>query len=298
MKFEIGKKVKLVSHPVIQLAQQTPTFLLDRKVYAAGNGEINGFSFEKRGFFSTIKKPVFEVASFLDLDDLFLERAHLEIDAAEREYARRAQDALDVFKRIKGEFDVPQFIYRRVFPYLGNGTRSRRLAELLGVPYLEKEAEKIGKKIEVSKELAREGMAEIKLLMKKIESEEGEVRGKRENKLDDLLGFAVEEHDYFLSRAFDHERLAMVDGEIYQLVEGDKRQKMYFNLNGKSFALTKTDLRLEDWEKKYSIPLSKEVRLEALEKYFSEEMLMEALKDKESETLEIADKDFYEQGEF
>ena len=110
-------------HPVFEIAEQAPVFLVGDKVYSLGKGtpqKTDNFYEEKKRIIST-GKPLIEVGDFGSLEALTLDRAQPDLERIGEAYAREAQRDLDVLRSLDGDLDVPQLIFKQVFPYLQDG---------------------------------------------------------------------------------------------------------------------------------------------------------------------------------
>ena len=302
--------MNIEKHPVMELARQTPTFLMNGRVYVATEGKVNGNFFEtKRLFFSSTKPiPILDLSDFDSLDNLFLERSHADIERFEKEYVDEVKNNSDIFRRIRGEFNEPQLIYKYVFPHLRRN--NDKIAKAIGIE-VEPQVDpgKIDKSYNV-KRLAKESMQKINEMIRDISHINSE-------KLESLLSDCVPQissEPSFLSKAFGDRNIALLNGRVYDtenhipykfninselswdMFIPKLRTDLIFERNKFSFVFTKENY--SDWIIKYSVPLSHALKLNTLRKCFSEEVFEEALNDERINLFDFVHKDSHNEEDF
>src|SRR3989344_324931 len=242
---------KLARHPVFEIAEQAPVFLVDDKVYSLGEGTalVEDNVYEQKGTIRSTRTPLIEVGDFDSLEALALDRAQLDIERTGEAYAKEAQRDLNVLKGLDGDLDTPQLIYKLVFPYLQDGHYKERVSELLGVEEKREAPRSPQKKGKVSQRLeqiADEIETEVKGLIRQIEQEEQEpaVRTKKHSKLDALFDYEKPQHhdgNSLLGRALDGRNIAIVEGEAYDLIVGSDGCKKHVQVDGRRFSLVERE---------------------------------------------------------
>jgi hypothetical protein len=117
---------KLERHPLFELAEQNPVFVVDGKVYTSGEGKNNNFYRDKKS-----QRGLVEVASLSDLDELAFERAERGARDIKKWYAQTILKYLNAEN--SGEESVQKFIFEHVFPHFrDNGQYKEKVASLLG----------------------------------------------------------------------------------------------------------------------------------------------------------------------
>src|SRR3989344_6275388 len=245
----------LPKHPVFEIAEQTPVFLIGDKVYSLGEGNPqegdNFYEQTEKGMLKTLfnkgkitRRPLVEVGDFDSLEAIVLDRVKLDMERIGEEYAREARRDLSTLRKIDGDLDVPQLIFKQVFPYLQDGHYRDKVSELLGVEKKVEVFKKSPKKAEVTKKLeqiADEAVIEVNDLIRQIEEDKREYvkRTEKQSKLDSL--FEYEEPKPYtgtlLGRALSGRDVAIVEGAVYDLVAGSDGSKEHFQINGKIFSL-------------------------------------------------------------
>lgn len=247
----------LPRHPVFEISEQTPVFLFNDKVYSLGNGD----SQEEENFYEQNKKqgaikrlfsgekitktrtPLIEVGDFNSLEALMLDRAQPDLERIEESYVKEVQKELDSF-RLDGNLDIPQLIFKQVFPYLQNEHYTKKVSELLGFEGKKDVTPNI-QKVKITKELEKiidETETEIKNLISKIEENEPVIRTKKQSKLDDLFNYEDKSNnkDSLLGKALNRRNIAIVNGNVYDLVDGNGYEES-IQINGQRFSLVERE---------------------------------------------------------
>ncbi|MEK6820251.1 MAG: hypothetical protein AABX71_00895, partial [Nanoarchaeota archaeon] len=121
----------LPRHPVFEIAEQAPVFLVNGKAYSLGESSPQGKNNDKDDFYeekiSQLKRTqqkrtsLVEIGDFNSLEALTLDRAKQGISKIGESYVADARKEIDALKKLDGELDTPQLIYKLVFPYLQDG---------------------------------------------------------------------------------------------------------------------------------------------------------------------------------
>lgn len=302
----------LSRHPVFEIAEQTPVFLLGSRVYSAGEGKVStGEDFYKESD-RVARVPVVELGDFESLDALLLERIQQDLERTGEAYAREVQRDLKISKKLEGDLDVPQLIFKYVFPYLRDEQYRGKVSELLDKGKGKKEDSPSEKPLESG--LSREKQkANITLrleqladeIYKKIRSRIAEIgqegrkkpenRSEREKKLDSLFDYQ-EPKPYpgnsLLGKASGGINVAIVEGAVYNLVLAEEKSpNRVVQVNGRQFSLEETTL---DLEKRFQEELDKKIKVDALNRHLSREKIMELLiTTQDAELLAIAGRKKY-----
>jgi hypothetical protein len=227
----------LPRHPVFEIAEQTPVFLVGDKVYSLGEGTPReGENFyeqtERKGIIKKLirgkkitRTSLIEVGDFGYLESLTLDRGQLQLEKIGESYVKEVQK--DFLGRLEGDLDVPQLIYKHVFPYLRDGEYRDKVFELIGLE--ENRAVVPGPQIktEVTKNLeqiADEIGVKVEGLIRRIEEEGASYTGTS------LLG-----------KALNGKAVAIVDGVVYNLVTPNDRYDKHVQIDGQRFSLVERE---------------------------------------------------------
>jgi hypothetical protein len=256
----------LPRHPVFEIAEQTPVFLVGDKVYSLGEGTPReGENFyeqtERKGIIKKLirgkkitRTSLIEVGDFGYLESLTLDRGQLQLEKIGESYVKEVQK--DFLGRLEGDLDVPQLIYKHVFPYLRDGEYRDKVFELIGLE--ENRAVVPGPQIktEVTKNLeqiADEIGVEVEGLIRRIEEEGQGPVGKKERTpkqslLDVLLDYK-EQASYtgtsLLGKALNGKAVAIVEGVVYNLVTPNDRYDKHVQIDGQRFSLVEREQKKE-----------------------------------------------------
>ena len=244
----------LPKHPVFEIAEQAPVFLVDDKVYSLGEGTPqDGENFyEQNKRIRSTRTSLVEVGDLDSLEALTLDRAQPDMERIGEAYVKEAQKELNVLNRLEGDLDTPQLIFKQVFPYLQDKHYTDRVSELLGAEERKEvaEAEKPQEvKVEITQKLeqiADEIEIEVRDLIGRIEEEGQELaeRSKKQSKLDNLFGYE-EPKPYtgtsLLGRALNGRNVAIVEGTVCDLITGNDGFKKHVQIGGQRFSLVERD---------------------------------------------------------
>jgi len=272
-------------HPVFEIAEQTPVFLVDDKVYSLSEEKPNdGDNFYKQ------KKTVFfkrvaltELGDFNSLEAIALDRAQPILEKIGQDFIQETQKTFTSL--LDSDLDVPQLIFKYVFPYLRDENSKDKVSELLGESVTNKpiDVSESSKKIKSDLtdklyKIADKIEVKIQKQIDKIE-EEGKIplepvkkRSKKQSKLDDLFGYSEEvkiKKEYtpnsLLGKVLDGGNIAIVEGLIYDLVLTSEKNQVdkYVQINGQGFELVKKRIeepKPREFEKGTKVKIRKDSR--------------------------------------
>jgi len=247
-------------HPVFEVAEQTPVFLVDDKVYSLGEGtpqDGENFYEQTKGEIikrlfteeETTRTHLVEVGDFGFLEVLALDRAQLDLERIGEDYVKEAQRDLKILDRLVRDLDTPQLIFKQVFPYLQDGHYRKNVFELLGLEEKKdvtpspKTKAKVTQKLE---QIVDEIEIEVRDLIGRIEEagQEHVERSKKQFELDDLFGYEEPKPytgDSLLGRALNGRNVAIVEGTVYDLVTGNDGFKKHVQIGGQRFSLVERE---------------------------------------------------------
>ena len=244
---------ELPRHPVFEIAEQTPVFLVGEKAYSLGDGEVSDTDntyVQKKSFFGEEISPLVEIGDFDSLDSLLLDRASSGMKKIGENLAKEMMTDLVSFHSVSDNLDAPQLIFKLVFPYLHDGRYRDKVSALLGENRVGEGAERppsLAKKIAVTSSLekiADEVEIEVRELIEEIEQEdEYQDRPERtfsQEKLDSLLGYQAPKPysgNSFLGKVLKGKNVAIVEGLLYLLVPRAEGNKQQVRIDGKEFSL-------------------------------------------------------------
>src|SRR4030043_1196662 len=142
------KKKNIVNHPVFDIAEQGPVFLVNGKVYyfenSLDNEENNKRNYIKKGFFKPKLNELVEVGDISSLDEIYLSRSDKEINEIKEDFSKKIQE--NILERDKSNYKIVEFIYLKIFPYLRGKDNSKKISKLLGVDNV-KDKDSLEKKV-------------------------------------------------------------------------------------------------------------------------------------------------------
>ena len=322
-----------VKHPLIELSENAPVFVLDNKVYSISNEE-SGNSFLEEGN----KRSVSEVESLDSLDELLSQRGSEQIRNLGLGYAEeiKADFKHDNFDR---DLDTAQLIYKNVLPYLRTDGYDAKIAGVLGVlkprGEKQKQSEELERRVEVSfqiKKIAGELYRTVEDIIEEIKIEnyfgEEERKNKRQRRsekqidldnllsdeidrtiLDDLLTEKAEPYRgrSLLGKAINLRDFAILDGKIYSLTPASNETKLIIEGRRYDLSLPVLERResregnpatTDEAQDRFYHEFSKGLRIDALKSHLSIDKLTELLQDQNAELLAIRGKREYSEGDF
>lgn len=236
----------LPKHPVFEIAEQTPVFLVDKKVYSLGKEKVTKDQdhYGIKWVLGFKRRNLVEIGDFNSLEALALDRAQQGIEKIGKDYIKEVQRDLNVLRGLERGLDTPQLIFKQVFPYLQDTHYRDKVSELLGLEKTREAVVDLQKKPKVTQRLekiADKVEIEVKGLIKQIK-EEGKEPTKKIYKLLALLGHTKPKlytETSLLGRALDGRNVAIVKGVVYDLVAGTESYKKHVQVDGKKFSLVK-----------------------------------------------------------
>ncbi len=272
------------------LASKSPVLLLEDRLYTIGepsNSPGSDFFEDQDG----TKKPLVESAALTALERLLVMHHPEHFEKFKEAYIEQLGEQ-QVNVNTSEKFFMLNFIVNEVFPYL----RGRKeidvddVAKVLGADVKEKPAE------EGQKQVSRPYDKYIIDLIKGILLEEYQKPGKPAKKIDLLLGAGPEfEFDAFAEdyapvsitgRILKGRNVAIMDGNVYKLVEGDSKPEVRFG--GKAYSLTWIG-SVKELKNRFDFQIGKALRIHALQELADERAIkaieqaqfFEVLKDKQ-----------------
>src|SRR3989344_4332361 len=295
----------LPRHPIFEIAEQTPVFLINEKAYSVGEGDLDGQYLEKKGMLKSTRQPLVEIGDFASLDDLVFDRAASEIERIGATYAKEVRTELNTLRRVDGDLDIPQLIYRLVFPYLQDGKYQDRVAALIDA---KEDVLKVKKpqevKVDVTKrleELANEALVEVNNRITKIENEDQtpQERTQKQKRLDSLFEYHETQPVHtrsLIGRAAKGKNIAIMQGRLYDVASLDDKYKIKIGINGEEFKVVDNSEESKLLEERFLVELGKKVRIDALREHFSRDKIIDLLRTQNAELLAMAGRKEY-QGE-
>ena len=245
-------------HPLFEIADQNPVFVLDGTVYTCTEGEVDKSKdhFTDKKLFKLVNKTqqVIEVGTLESLDELAQQRAADEIDRIERNYAKRIlSEQIMPYFAPQRDLDLPQLIFKIVFPYLRADGYDAKVAGVLGVLDDPKNNGKKGLERRVNaspelKKIAGELYKKVEVLINEIETPK-EGRSKEEEILDVLLseGEKIKERDSILGKLTPR-NYAIIKGKVYSLTPDNGDDFVKINETKYGFSPLETKARKKDLE--------------------------------------------------
>jgi len=121
-----SKKDLIKSHPLFEISKEAPLFIIENSVYSIDTEEIN---YEVNNFNGA---PLIKVGSLDELDELFLERNSEAIKKVKEEI--NAEIKKKIFGKQFNNLDLPQRMYKEIFPRLRAESYIENIEELLEIP--------------------------------------------------------------------------------------------------------------------------------------------------------------------
>ncbi|MBI5065966.1 hypothetical protein HZA97_07030 [Candidatus Woesearchaeota archaeon] len=291
-KLEIQDLKSLARHPIFELAEQSPVFVINEKVYTVSEGVVESDFFKDK----KNKKPLVEIGDINSFDELYFSREQTTIEKIGLEYASEITKKLTSLKLDDDVLDVPQLIYKQVFPYFKGEEHKNKLIGILGAElsktHEEKKPAQSSQNLRNSPELERiirNVQAEVGNIKSGVEKE-GAVAPKRRNssqkKLDNLFGYQHRKEylgNSLLGKAIDGRDVILTKGKIHELILGSDVD-CTISLSGKGYSIHTKISSVSEIEKKYFASLDKRIKLSSLKDNFSKEKILELL-DKKSRDL-------------
>ncbi len=305
-KLETSNQKDLARHPIFELAEQSPVFVINEKIYTVGEGIVESDFFKDK----TDKKPLVEIGDINSFDELYFSREQSTIERISLTYATEVKKKLTSLKLDDMGLDIPQLIYKQVLPYFKEDEHKNKLVELLGVELNkignESKPDQSSKNLRSSPELERiieNVQNEISDVSSKIEKE-GIVAPKRRNssqrKLDDLFSYQTRKEykgNSPLGKAIDGKDVMLTQGKIHELILGSDSD-CAISLNGKKYSIYARISDVSEMENKYLASLNKKIKLYSLKENFSREKILEILDEQSRNLLMMKGKKEFKGEEF
>jgi len=292
-------------HPVFEIAEQSPIFLIDDMIYSVGekiskkHSDGTDHFNEKRGI-GYSRKELVEVGDFNSLDALALDRSQPDLERIGEAYASDAEKELRGLKGLDKDLDLPQLIFKQVFPYLMEDGYQDKVSELLGGEKRKKAPANPKKDVKVSRKLeqiADETGIEVNKLIEQIRKEDTSLqRSKKDSELDALLGYKAPrsyEGSSLLGKALDGANVAIIDGAVYNLVAGADGSEKQVQIGDQTFSVTEAKRDPSEIEHRFLTELGKKIRIDALEEHLSRDKIIDLLRTQDVELLAMAGKTEY-----
>jgi len=300
----------LPRHPIFEIAEQTPVFVLSEQVYSVGDGRASDGEdlFEKKRKTKVVKKPLIKVGDFASLDDLVFDRANPDMAGISKYYVQGVQKDLAVLKRLNKSMDTPQLIFKQVFSYLQDGEYKDKVTKLLEVKSKERVAKRNQRTSKLTSKLekiAGEVVSEVNDLISQIEQEgksgESGKRSSKQRKLDELFKYQPARAytgSSLFGRAINGKNIAIVDGVIYNVILSNGAQHDYkLQVGKRKFGVFGNgNGKIKDLEERFLVELGKKVRIDALREHLSRDKIIDLLRTQDAELLAMAGRKEY-QGE-
>jgi len=294
-------------HPIFEIAEQSPIFLIDGTAYSVGDRVLKRQADKKDHFRKRVnrgysRKELVEVGDFNSLEGIALDRAELDMEGIRKTYAGSVQKKLKSLMKLDKDLDLSQLIFKQVFPYLMEEGYQDKVSELLGGEKRKKAAANPQKNAKVSQRLeqiADETGIEIDKLIKQINEEDKEPvkRSKKQLDLDVLLGYKAPgpyEGSSLLGKALDGANVAIIDGAVYNLVAGADGSEKQVQIGDKIFSVTEAKRGSSEIENRFLTELGKKIRIDALEEHLSRDKIIDLLSTQDVELLAMAGKREYD----
>jgi len=284
-------------HPLFELAEQTSVYIVNGKVYVTGEGKSTDSNYIKK---SRKRKPLIEAGEIRSLDELAMSRAANSLEKISKDYANETLKGLNSLTTGEESLDIPQLIYRKVFPYLRAEQYKSKVAELIGAKSdntvkKNKRKAKINKSLE---EIVEKSLAEVEKKIAQIEIEtEYKQRSKKELIFDYLLGNEQNKTSDNLEEIIGKRDLAIINGFVYGL-ERTEKDKPEVKINGNGFRISENKYKTSKLEKSLIFGLSKKIRIDSLKNNIKKEKIIELLKNQNTDIMKMRRKAKYEEDGF
>ncbi|VVB78889.1 Uncharacterised protein [uncultured archaeon] len=263
-------------HPLIELSKNSPVFVLSGKVYATAAEEILP---DKK----TRRSKLVEIGPIETFDELVDQRAFDHIRTFKTEYINSIRKRLlsNVNTQMDSNLDIPQLIYKLVFPYLRDNDYESKISKLISGE--SKEVSKNNKQIPNLEQLVDSVYSSAEKLISDIQKENT--------------------HSYhgnsLLLRAVDCSDIGIIGDRYYSIVKSQNSQarlKINF-LDNLAYSLEEQgNLNRLLW--RYYREYSKKLKVDAVKENFSEKNIVDILKNTDAEIYSIRGKDDYSEKNF
>lgn len=299
--------VSLPDHPLLALAVKSPIFIVDGKVYGLSENNQEKAFYEEDELFG-LWKTRYSLTSLEELvafDKLAIVRTQSHRKRMGDTYASSNPSFLDKRTILRGEADIAQMIYARVFPYLREdmGDKVTRLLGFEPQDESQKEMSIVNKKLLES--IVNEMVNDVELIKHRLATWqwEGPSRTERDKRLDSLFGYQQEKRELTLDKStlaetFDRKNVGLINNRVYELHEQRQRNRRRVFIDGRELYIGKKGLNIKELDKTYLAKMARIIQFDALEKYFSRERIAEIVQRKSPQVLDIKGKQFYSEENF
>ena len=307
---------QLDAHPLFELAENSPIFVVDGKVYSLGEKTENleGNYFYNKKFIGKETNGILEIGTLESLDELALSRDEETLKNLRKGYAQQVWQDLNLESKLGTRMlDIPQLIAAQVFPYFRDEKYDSKVTEMLGLEKSVSEKKEkniprtdLEKKLEEVTQMTLKEITDLKTevqecILREPKEEIQEKRTKKQQLLDEIFSRELMVKPYsgqsILGQAIGLRDFALIGGELVSLIETSDKREDYLALNEKTYSLGAKQ-NLNERKQDYQKLLSKQIRLETIDREFSREKVLEAAKKTIEGLGEFAGVKNYEEGEF
>jgi hypothetical protein len=260
-------------HPLLELAEQTPVYVIAGKVYAGKDEVIN------------------EVGTIESLDELAMTRIEPALEEVRQAYTSEVWKQVGLERRLGSlNLSIPSLIDAQVFPYLRAEAYKEKVLGLVG-EIAEEQAIKEEEKSKLdTNPLVREVVEEVESIKKEVEeSKIWEVdenaekkRTRREAFMDGLFDYDPNDDRLYergiIQAAVGRKNFAIINGEVRYLVNPGISAEV-ITPDGRRFDFGK-NMGMKVVDEKYRNVVSLAVRKQVLETKFSEEEIRKVVDEK------------------
>jgi len=329
---DIPKIFSLDTHPLLQIAKNIPTFIIDNKVYVTNTTEdvLEDTSdyFQTRAWIGYLKKkvPLHLLDSINSLDELFLIRTARFQKELFTDYEKRVLEKIKGLVQKPKDTDLSLRIYSEILPHLSATPSEENLEVLLNgnnrkkeKTYPEEKIKDINKQeIETKntldksqttsdiKSIASQIEKRISFMKKRLENKKEKTikKTKQDEELDELLGYIKKEEQEKtyncspLKEAIQNKNIAFIDDQIYNLYADEKKEKKgIIEISGKKYFISKETIELESLERTILVSISKQIRLQVLQEKYSNDQIAKLIKKDDAKEILISGKKEYKENE-
>ncbi len=326
----VGNKFakKLSRHPLFEFAEDSPVFLVENNVYSITDQKAGDyFSIKGKKGRKQKKQSISLAGEASMLDSLFFGRNELHAKDFQKNYVE------EIIKTkfdgvLAGELNIPQIIYKQIFPYLRSVDYEGRLKKELVKAKKRKPdlfAETAGNKgnskinYENHKNQLQKNPAPnkqdldkfVNTIKKNLEEFIVQIEKENENRVhvqksryDEALAEllvgkpAEKKYNSLADKMAGGKNLAFVNGAVYELVESPSKNSSCAVIDGKKFYLKETGKKTSEIEQMYLRDYCKKTKISALRKYFTDEKIKDLLEKEQGELAMIAGLKEYSEQDF
>ena len=295
----LEKVKKLERHPLFELAEQNPVFVVEGRVYNSTDLGFKETFWSKLGLAKPRKANAVEVASLASLDELALERNKNKLGQISDEYAKQVWAYVPT--SVQGyakELELVRFIFAKVFPYFRDDEHRKKVSELLGEGAGKQEARAENQASRELEKVADQALIAISEFTNQVRGKEYSGGRKEARKLDLLLGDIKLSYkpESLLEKVTNGKNIALVNGKCYTLnsVDGEPKRDSVC-ISGRRFELEEIG-KAKDIEEAYQLGVSREAQLDVLTNRFSRDNILKFLREQFGEFVDIiGKKEYFEQ---